>query len=262
MFSQGGKALVENADTPPPAPTVPTPPRAGRSWRRVWMTAGGVLLAYLVVAYVLLPLFWTEHARRHPGLEDVPGVTRTGDGTDGDPLNVAVVGTKAQVMRAMVAARWYPADPLTLRSCLEIAEATVLKRPYDDAPVSSLYLFGRKEDLAFEQPVGNDPRQRHHVRFWLAATADAEGRPVWVGSAVFDQRVGFSRETGQVTHVTAADIDAERDYLFRDLEKAGVLASQSAVDDFHKVRTGKNGGGDPWFTDGRLLVGVLRDGPR
>jgi hypothetical protein len=218
-----------------------------------------VLLTYLVAAYVLLPLFWTGYARRHPGLEDVPGVTRTGDGTDGDPLNVALVGPKEQLMRAMVAARWYPADPLTLRSCLEIAEATVLERPYDVAPVSSLYLFGRKEDLAFEQPVGGDPRRRHHVRFWLAPGADASGRPVWVGSAVFDERVGFSRETGQVTHVTAADVDAERDYLFRDLETAGALASRYAVDGFHVVLAGKNGGGDPWATDGRLFVGVLRE---
>ena len=59
---------------------------------------------------------------------------------------VGLIGTKAEVMRIMVAAHWYPADPLTLESCLEIAEATVLKRPYDAAPVSSLYLFGRKEE--------------------------------------------------------------------------------------------------------------------
>ena len=60
-----------------------------------------------------------------------------------------------------------------------------------------------------------------------------------------------------MTHVTAADIDAERDYLFRDLEKAGVLSSTFTVDGFHKVLKGKNGGGDPWSTDGRLFVGVL-----
>jgi len=250
---------VRNVDTPPSTPVVTASPQAGRSWRHACGIAGTALLAYLIVAYVVLPLYWTRYARRHPALENLPGVTRTGLGTDGDPLNVAYIGTKAQVMKAMVAARWYPADPLTLHSCLEIAEATVLKRPYDDAPVSSLYLFGRKEDLAFEQPVGNNPRQRHHVRFWLTAEADADGRQMWVGSAIFDQHVGFSRETGQITHVTAADIDAERDYLFRDLEKAGVLASESAVDGFHKILTGKNGGGDPWFTDGRLFVGVLRE---
>jgi hypothetical protein len=259
MVFDKGKALVNRIGTPPSASIASVPPPSARRRTRVYQIVGGALLAYLLVAYVLLPLFWTRYARRHAALEDVPGVTRTGEGTDGDPLNVAYVGTKAQVMQAMVAARWYPADPLTFHSCLEIAEATVLKHPYDTAPVSSLYLFGRKEDLAFEQPVGDNPRQRHHVRFWKAPQMDAEGRTVWVGAAIFDERVGFSRETGQVTHVTAADIDAERDYLFGNLEKAGVLASQFFVDAFHTTLRGRNGGGDPWFTDGRLRVGVLRE---
>jgi hypothetical protein len=217
----------------------------------------GLLLAWLVTAYLVMPFLWERYAHRHPSLEDIPGITHTASGRLGDPLNVALIGTKADVMKIMVAAKWYPADPLTLRSCLEIAEASVLKRPYDDAPVSSLYLWGRKEDLAFEQPVGNDPRQRHHVRFWQSDKVDWDGRPVWFGSAIYDQRVGFSRTTGEITHVTAANIDAERDYLFRDLEKTGDLAETYSVDGFHKTLTGKNGGGDPWYTDGRLFVGVI-----
>ena len=32
-----------------------------------------------------------------------------------------------------------------------------------------------------------------------------------------------------------------------------------AVEDFHKTRTGRNGGGDPWHTDGDLRVGVIAD---
>ena len=31
-----------------------------------------------------------------------------------------------------------------------------------------------------------------------------------------------------------------------------------AIDDFHTVRSGKNGGGDPWHTDGRLFLGVIK----
>ncbi len=218
---------------------------------------GVVLVAYLLVAYLLLPGLWGRYARRHPLLEDVPGITRTREGTDGDPLNVALTGTKAEVMRIMVAAHWFPADPLTLRSCLEIAEATVLKRPYDDAPVSNLYLFGRKEDLAFEQPVGADPRQRHHVRLWLSEKIDANGRPMWMGAAIFDRRVGINRMDGQITHVTAANIDAERDFLFRDLKATSDLSETYIIDEFHKLLKGKNGGGDPWFTDGRLFVGII-----
>ena len=81
----------------------------------------------------------------------------TADGIPADPINVALVGTKAEVMTIMLAAKWFPADPLTLRSCLEIAEASVFKRPDPDAPVSSEFLFGRKQDLAFEQAVGDNP---------------------------------------------------------------------------------------------------------
>ncbi len=157
----------------------------------------------------------------------------------------------------MVEAHWYPADPLTLKSCLEIAEATVLKRSYDDAPVSNLFLFGRREDLAFEKPVGKNPRARHHVRFWLAATTDEEGRTAWIGAATYDKSVGFSHRTGQITHHTAADIDDERDFLFFDLEQTGGLVSIDIVDGFHTELVGKNGGGDPWHTDGRLFVGVI-----
>jgi hypothetical protein len=221
------------------------------------MLVAGLLLVWLVAAYLVLPALWKGYAHRHPSLEDIPGITHTASGTPGDPLNVALIGTKAEVMKIMVAAKWYPADALTLHSCLEIAEATVLKRPYDEAPVSNLYLFGRREDLAFEQPVGNDPRQRHHVRFWRSDKIDADGRPVWVGSAIYDQHVGLSRTTGQVTHVTAANIDAERDYLFKDLEKTGDLSETYIENDFHKTLTGRNGGGDPWYTDGRLFVGVI-----
>jgi hypothetical protein len=217
-----------------------------------------LILAYLVAAYVVLPGVWIRYTREHPSLEDIPNITHTIDGIPGDPLNVALICTEAQLKRVMRAAHWYLADPLTLRSRLEIAGAAVFEHPYDDAPVSSLYLWGRKEDLAFEQPVGNDPRQRHHVRFWRSDKLDPDGRPVWVGAAIFDERVGLSYTTGQITHHTAADIDAERDTLFADLQRTGDLGEVYFVDNFHSIRQGRNGEGDPWFTDGRLEVGVIR----
>jgi len=235
----------------------PQPPKRRNRLRRALIVLAGLLVVYLLVAYVILPLGWLRYAHRHPSLDDIPRITYTRDNIPGDPLNVALIGTETELKKIMLAAKWYPADPLTLKSCLEMADAAVLKRPYDDAPVSNLYLFGRKEDLAFEQPVGDSPRHRHHVRFWRTDKVDADGRPVWVGSAVYDERVGLSRTTGQVTHVTAPDVDAERDYLFHDLEQTGDLASWYAIDDFHKVREGRNGGGDPWRTDGKLYVGVI-----
>ena len=245
-----------------PDKLAPTPTKRWSYRKRAVILALGLLLLYAAAAYLLLPSLWIRYAHRHPSLEDIPDITYTADGIPGDPLNVALIGEKAEVIRIILAAQWRPADPLTLRSCLEIAVTTVFERPYDDAPVSNLYLWGRKEDLAFEQPVGPDPRQRHHVRFWRSDNADADGRPIWIGSATYDKGVGLSHTTGQITHHIAADVDAERDHLMQNLQQTGALAEIYNVDDFHKIRKGRNGGGDPWYTDGKLSVGVtVRESP-
>jgi hypothetical protein len=257
--------MSHDADSPQqpvsgPAPSEGPAPAARPRHRlkTILILVVGILLIWAVAAYLLIPDLWLRYTRRHPSLEDIPGVTHAADGIHADPVNVALIGTKAEVMKIMVTAKWYPSDPLTLRSCLEIAEASVLKRPYDEAPVSNLYLFGRKEDLAFERPVGDDPRQRHHVRFWMTDKVDPDGRPVWVGAAIYDKRVGFSHTTGQITHHTAGDIDTERDKLFHDLRLTGDLQEEYIVKGFHKTLKGTNGGGDPWYTDGDLYVGVIK----
>jgi len=191
----------------------------------------------------------------------VPGVTQTRDGIPGDPLNVALVGSEAEIRAVLSAAGWHAADPMGVRSDLRIAADTVLARPYDDAPVSNLYLFGRKEDLAFEQSVGDDPRRRHHVRFWRAEQPAPDGRPVWLGAATYDERVGLSHTTGEITHHIAPDVDAEREHLIRSLKGTEDLSDLYYVDDFHQIREGRNGGGDPWHTDGRLAVGGIAESP-
>ena len=234
-----------------PAPS----PRRTRPSRRLLTLAGIVVLAYLAVAYVILPLAWKQDVRRHPQLFDAPRITHTPDGIPGDPINVALLGSEADLVHAMIAAKWDPADPLTFSSSVRIAVDSVFRRPDPDAPVSTLELFGRKEDLAFEQPVGDSPRQRHHVRFWHGNKPD-EGWEVWFGAVTFDERVGLSHTTGEVTHHIGPDLDAERDRLIAGLQQAGVVAEVFWLNGFQQLQ-GKNGGGDPWHTDGRLGVAVL-----
>jgi len=215
-----------------------------------------VLAAYLVLAYLALPDFW-RHYEHLPALAAMPKVTRAPNGLPGDPLNVGLVGTEAEIQRAFPAAGWHPADPITLRSSLGIAESVVLDRPDPDAPVSTLELFGRKQDLAFEQDLGRSARERNHVRFWRTDLTDDGGRPVWIGAATFDRGVGLSHTTGQITHHIAPDIDAERDRLMDDLVRGGQLATLFAVTGIGPTLNGHNGGGDRYFTDGELDVGVL-----
>ena len=224
---------------------------------RRWLYAtGGLIVAYLGVAYVIMPLAWRTDTRRHPDLSGGPRITHTANGLAGDPVNVALVGSESDVIHGMLKAGWFPADPITFDSSVRIAVDSVFRRPDDEAPVSALYLFNRKQDLAFEQPVGDSPRQRHHVRFWRWDRL-YENRPVWFGAATFDERVGLSYTTGQVTHHIGPDIDAERDRIVAELQKAGEVQRAYRVDHFHQVLQGKNGGGDPWHTDGRLEAAIL-----
>jgi len=242
-----------------PGPAGPSRRRA----HRALVAAGLVLLAYFVVAYLVVPLVWRADTRHHPlDLSGAPHITVTANGVPGDPLNLALVGSESALILGMTRAGWYPADPITLDSSIRIAVDSVFRRPDDQAPVSDLFLFGRKQDLSFELPVGNSPRQRHHVRFWRW-DKQKDGRPVWFGSATFDERVGLSHETGQITHHIGPDVDAERERLAQALKAEGAATSVYYMDGFQQPQ-GKNGGGDPWHSDGRLAVVILaasRDAP-
>src|SRR5262249_35163806 len=89
------------------------------------------------------------------------------------------------------------------------------------------------------------------------------GRPVWLGSVTFDRGVGLSRDTGQVTHHIAPDIDAERDFLMHDLREAGMGQNFFQISGTGPTLFGRNGDGDPYYTDGEIGVATLGiDGAR
>ncbi len=162
---------------------------------------------------------------QHPALEDAPRITRTMTGIHGDPICVGLIGTKEEIIAAMLTAKWQPADAITFKSSVKLARSIVLHHPDETAPVSNLYLWKRKEDLAFEQEVGKDARRRHHVRFWVSAK-QVDGRPLWLGAATFDTKVGFSHKTGMITHHIDANIDADRDKLLKDSDDSRAAVVQ------------------------------------
>jgi hypothetical protein len=220
-----------------------------------------VTALWLLAAYVVLPALW-RHFEHHPALEAAPRTTVTAQGIPGDPLNVGLIGTADVLVRALLDSGWDPADPITLRTSARIARSVLLNRPYADAPVSNLFLFGRKQDLAFERPAGQSARRRHHVRFWRSAELGRGGVPLWLGAVTFDRSVGLSHRTGQVTHHIGPDVDAERDGLIAGLRTGGWLSQVFQVTGVGATLAGRNGGGDRYDTDGELTVGVLVPGDR
>jgi len=130
---------------------------------------------------------------------------------------------------------------LGLASSWRMARAFVLNEPYPTAPFSTLYLFGRGQDIGFQRAIDDSPRKRHHVRFWAKSLAQVEAdvdaasfwlntdRPnendcvLWVGAATKDIGFSLTRLTFQVTHATASDTNAERGYIVNELRKSGVI---------------------------------------
>jgi hypothetical protein len=206
--------------------------------RLPWILA--VAVTYAMAAYVILPrvvvLSLKILQRRH-----VPRYTLTGDGLPGDPVNLVLAGTLQQLRAAFAAAGWSEADRLTLRSSWRMVRAFVLDSPYPTAPFSTLYLFGRGQDIGFQKAIDNSPRKRHHIRFWALSLTRAEAtlgtadlwlkshRPpdhehvYWVGAGTRDTGFSLTQLTFQITHATDSDTNAERDYIVGDLKKNNVI---------------------------------------
>lgn len=203
----------------------------------------------------MLPITCLVLAWPSADVGSLPAITRTADGRPGDPVNLRLVGARAELDAAFRAAGWSPADPVTVRSAVRIGWSVALDRPYPRAPVSDLYLFGRVQDAAYQRSVGGSARTRHHARFWRAG-CDPDGRPVWVGAGTYDVKVGRSPATGKLTHRISPDVDAERDTILNELAAAGGLADVRLVPRAGPF-AGRNGEGDCYHTDGRLGEGVL-----
>ena len=88
-----------------------------------------------------------------------------------------------------------------------------------------------------------------------------QGRPVWLGTVTFDSGVTLSRDTGQVTHRIAPNIDAERGRLIGELNKAHMLTALNQAKGIGPTLNGRNGEGDRYYSDGEIWLGTLvRDG--
>jgi hypothetical protein len=239
--------------------------------RRVpWIIA--IAITYGIAAYLVLPrairlgLRTLQRGR-------VPSYTLTGDGLPGDPVNIALIGTERQLRDAFVRMGWSQADPLGLASSVRMARAFVMNDTYPNAPFSTLYLFGRGQDIGFQLPIDNSPRKRHHVRFWGRPTARAEesidapafwlgsDRPVpdeealWVGAATKDTGLSLTRLSFQITHATDDDTNAERDFLVQELTRHQVIGDVRSHLSGERLEIGKV---NKYVTDGEIAVAALK----
>lgn len=181
---------------------------------------------------------------------DYPLKTTTKSGIPGDPINILILGPEQTINKYFTRAGWEIPDPITDKTSIKIAVDSLRNLPYPKAPVSNLYLYGRKQDLAFEKPT-NTVQIRDHIRLWKTATT-IHGEEVWLGSATYDHGIELSGRTHFPTHHISPSVDNERNKVVQDLKP---FMNSSLIVSFDQPNLfGFNGGGDWYFMDGNIAI--------
>ena len=186
-----------------------------------------------------------------------PCCTKNSDATrDGDPLNLVVVESKRDPIVPFIARDWHLTRKLDIASMFETARAFVFRNEYLTSPVSPLYVFGRREDVAL-QKARSTINERIHARLWLSPYT-FESRRVWIGQVSRDIGVRLTAQTWNLTtHKIAPDVDFDRSYLLQDLLMSGMVERYGFIDGVGAAPASAprtNLTGDPYYTDGLRVV--------
>jgi LssY-like putative type I secretion system component LssY len=180
---------------------------------------------------------------------------------DGDPLNLVLVESKSDPIVPFIAREWHLTRKLDVASMIETARAFIFRDEFLTSPVSPLYVFGRREDLAL-QKARSTINERVHARLWLTPYT-FEARRVWIGQVSRDIGVRLTDQTWNLTtHKISPDVDFDRGYLLQDLLMSGSVERYGFVDGVGAAPASAprvNLTGDPYYTDGLRVVVFLSD---
>lgn len=181
----------------------------------------------------------------------------------GDPLNIAIVGDSSQVLNSLSRSGWSFTHRLSVKSISNLIGATLASTPYPVAPVSDLFLFGRKQDLALQRGRPSIA-ERNHMRLWLAPFRYA-GKQVWVGQISRDIGIKLtSKSSSLTTHIIDPEVDLAREYLLQTLLAGGFVQAMGFVKGSQAAPMSApavNLMDDSYFSDGLRLVIQLSDSP-
>lgn len=176
----------------------------------------------------------------------------------GDMVNFVIVGSQKDVQAALDAATWHVADTSNTRAAINAAVQTYGSKDYLAMPMSTLFLFGRKQDFGYEmaEPIAM-VASRHHFRIWKAPFTWKD-HEVWVGAGTHDIGFAKDRRNNNVTHKIDPAVDGERDNIGISLQKTKLAKSMAYYLPPNPVQDAKNATGDGYRSDGRLLVVFLQ----
>ena len=179
---------------------------------------------------------------------------------NGDPLNLVMIGEPSELFYAFIRSGWNETEVVTAASGWKTATSFFTGGAYRYSPISSLYLFGRRQDIAVQR-IRKNIHERNHFRLWLAPMTFND-QLVWVGQISRDIGVRFTPKT-ITTHKIDPDVDETREFLLENLAYHQMLSKFAYVGGSNKSsieEPGRNLTGDPYFTDGlRLVMWIASD---
>jgi hypothetical protein len=190
-------------------------------------------------------------------LERLPCCTTNPDGSEnGDPLNLVLVGSHAEIAAAVIRRQWHPTEVLSSASLWRTVSAFLERSRYRYSPVSPLYVYGRPQDAATQKARATID-ERNHARFWLTPIR-FRGNDVWIGQISRDIGVKFTLKSPTIsTHVIDPDVDEARRYFAEDLAYSQAISKIGYVKGVGVSRPDAprtNLVGDPWYSDGLRAV--------
>jgi hypothetical protein len=174
----------------------------------------------------------------------------------GDPLNLVIVGGRADAFPALVRRGWRPTEQTRFGSVLKMIDSVLSGERYPYAPVSPLYLYERPQDLALQKARDNI-HQRNHLRLWLAPMR-YKGKPVWVGQISRDIGTRLTIHSPYLTtHKIDPDVDEARTALLEDMAYSQSLTRLGLAKGVGAAAKNSPRGNlttDPYYTDGFRVV--------
>jgi len=184
-------------------------------------------------------------------IEYLPPRVFSGEGREGDMLNLVFVGQEEDLQEAFERAGWVQTDKWK-----PVFVWHLLRHRTKDTqlPMARFYLFGRVQDYSYALPdPGAVVFRRHHLRIWKTYYK-MDGTPIWAAAATHDVSIEIAKRGRLINHRIDPAVDAERDFVGTDLANTLSVSRQEYLHSSDPVFQAQTASGETYHSDSRILL--------
>ena len=174
-----------------------------------------------------------------------------GEGREGDMINLIFIAKEDDFSRVFARAGWIKVDKMKPTLFWHLLWQ---RKHYAKLPMGTLYAFGRAQDYSYALP---DPTailtRRHHLRIWKT-DQEVNGSSIWVGAATHDVAIKFVKRKLWMIHRIDPDVDAEREFIARNLTETHLVTQVEYLSSALPVFTARTASGEAYHSDSKMLL--------